>query len=221
MKKAFSLLLALAATVSGQLLPRQQAPEFMNVNSVIDGGFKKVSLGDYRGKYVVLLFYPFDFTYVCPTELISFSDNMSRFRELGAEVLGISTDSHFTHLAWTRTPRTEGGVGKLDFPLLADISKEISHRYGVLVETPEDDLYGAALRGLFIIDGNGIVRSSQVNDAPVGRSVEETIRLIQAFKHTDQHGEVCPANWKPGKATINPDQEKKIEFFSQEYKKDL
>ena len=158
--KAFSLLLmTLAATVSGHILPRQHAPDFQNVNSVVDGGFKKISLGDYKGKYVVLLFYPFDFTYVCPTELISFSDSMTKFRELDTEVLGISTDSHFTHLAWTRTPRTEGGVGKLDFPLLADISKDISHNYGVLVENPADDLYGAALRGLFIIDGNGKIRS--------------------------------------------------------------
>ena len=191
------------------------------MNAVIDGEFKKVSLQDYAGKYVVLLFYPFDFTYVCPTELISFSENMKRFRELDTAVLGISTDSHFTHLAWTRTPRNEGGVGKLDFPLLADISKDISHNYGVLVTNPADDLYGAALRGLFIIDGKGKIRTMQINDAPVGRSVEETIRLVQAFKHTDEHGEVCPANWKPGKATIIPDQEKKRTYFSSEYGKDL
>ncbi len=126
---------------------------------MVNDAFKKISLSDYAGKYVVLLFYPFDFTYVCPTELIAFSDSVSRFRELNTEVLGISTDSHFTHLAWTRTPRTEGGVGKLNFPLLADISKGISHNYGVLVEDHTDDLYGAPLRGLFIIDGTGKIRS--------------------------------------------------------------
>ena len=110
-------------------------------------------------------------------------------------MVACSVDSHFTHLAWTKTVRTEGGVGKLNFPLLADISKQVSRDYGVLVTNPEDDLYGAALRGLYILDGNTKIRSVQINDAPVGRSVDETIRLIQAFKHTDSHGEVCPANW--------------------------
>ena len=206
------------ALTSAHLLPRSLAPEFSNVNSVIDGGFKKVSLKDYAGKYVVLLFYPFDFTYVCPTELIAFSESMQRFKDMDTAVLGISTDSHFTHLAWTKTERKEGGVGKLNFPLLADISKEISHNYGVLVNNPEDDLYGAALRGLYIIDGNGKIRSIQINDAPVGRSVDETIRLVQAFKHTDTHGEVCPANWKPGSDTIIPDQDSKKEYFSKTFK---
>ena len=142
---------------------------------------------------------------------------MQRFKDMDTAVLGISTDSHFTHLAWTKTERKEGGVGKLNFPLLADISKEISHNYGVLVNNPEDDLYGAALRGLYIIDGNGKIRSIQINDAPVGRSVDETIRLVQAFKHTDTHGEVCPANWKPGSDTIIPDQDSKKEYFSKTY----
>ena len=210
--------MAALATTSAHLLPRNIAPEFNNVNSVIDGAFKKVSLKDYAGKYVVLLFYPFDFTYVCPTELIAFSDSMQKFKELDTAVLGISTDSHFTHLAWTKTARAEGGVGKLNFPLLADISKEISNDYGVLVTNPEDDLYGAALRGLYILDGDARIRSLQINDAPVGRSVDETIRLIQAFKHTDSHGEVCPANWKPGSATIIPDQDSKKEYFSQTFK---
>ena len=212
--------LALFAVASAaHLLPRQQAPSFSNVNAVIDGSFKKVSLGDYAGKYLVLLFYPFDFTYVCPTELIAFSESIGAFRDLGAEVLGISTDSHFTHLAWTRTPRNEGGLGSLSYPLLADISKDVSRSYGVLVEDSTDDLYGAALRGLYIIDGTGKIRSIQINDAPVGRSVDETLRLIQAFKHTDEHGEVCPANWKPGKKTIIPDQDQKNKYFSEAFKK--
>ena len=109
-------------------------------------------------------------------------------------------------------------MGKLNFPLLADISKEISHNYGVLVNDPEDELYGAALRGLFIVDGKGTIRSIQINDAPVGRSVDETIRLLQAFKHTDTHGEVCPANWKPGSDTIIPDQDSKKDYFSKTFK---
>lgn len=119
-------------------------------------------------------------------------------------MIGVSTDSHFTHLAWINTPRTEGGLGKIEFPLLADISKDLSRDYGVLVENVQDPMYGAALRGLFIIDGNGKVRSMQINDDAVGRSVDETLRLINGFKHADKHGEVCPANWQPGDRTIKP-----------------
>ena len=144
----------LTSEVAGMVGPRHVAPQFKNINAVIGQEFKTVSLDDYKGKYLVLVFYPFDFTYVCPTELISFSDNMSKFKEIGAEVLGISTDSHFTHLAWIKTPRTEGGLGKIDYPLLADISKHMSKDYGVLVEDPADEMFGAALRGIFIIDGN-------------------------------------------------------------------
>ena len=125
----------------------------------------------------MLLFYPFDFTYVCPTELIAFSEAAPKFAALNSSVIGISVDSHFTHLAWIKTPRNQGGVGHLNFPLLADISKDISRDYGVLVEDKHDDLYGASLRGLFIIDGNGVIRHMQINDAPVGRSVDEVIVL--------------------------------------------
>ena len=169
----------------------------------------------------MLLFYPFDFTYVCPTELIAFSENIAKFKELNTEVLGISTDSHFTHLAWLKTKREEGGIEQLSYPLIADISKEISKSYGVLVEDREDELFGAALRGLFIIDGKGKVRTLQINDAPVGRSVEETLRLIQAFQYTDVHGEVCPAGWRPGQKTIIPDQEKKRVYFQETFPRDL
>eukprot|EP00347_Sterkiella_histriomuscorum_P001524 403371701 len=222
MKTAFAILsLFLASVASLSILPRQNAPKFSNVNAVVNQEFKKVSIDDYKGKYLVLLFYPFDFTYVCPTELISFSENISKFRELGAEILGISTDSHFTHLAWIKTPRNEGGLGTLEYPLIADISKDISRSYGVLVEDKDDDLYGAALRGLYVIDGKGKIRSMQINDAPVGRNVEETLRLIQAFQHTDTHGEVCPANWKPGQKTIIPDQEQKKKYFSSEFDSSL
>jgi len=198
-------------------LPRQKAP-FFEANAVVNGKFKKISLNDYLGKYLVIIFYPFDFTYVCPTELIAYSDNLDKFRSIGAEVIGISTDSHHTHLAWTKTPRSEGGVEGLQIPLLADIGKSISRNYGVLIEDASDDLYGAALRGSYILDGNGTIRSLQINDAPVGRSVDETLRIIQAFKYTDKHGEVCPANWQPGSATIKPDQAQKLEYFQNEFK---
>ena len=126
--------LTLCSYVEAQPMPRSQAPDFKKVNAVVNGEFKEVSLADYSGKYVVLVFYPFDFTYVCPTELISFSENLKKFQDLGAEVLGVSTDSHFTHLAWVKTPRDQGGLGKIDYPLLADISKRMSKNYGVLVD---------------------------------------------------------------------------------------
>lgn len=202
------------------LLPRQKAP-FWSAMAVQNEKFVKLSSEEYKGKYVVLLFYPFDFTYVCPTEIIAFSNAASKFKELNTEVIGISTDSHFTHLAWIKTPKSAGGVGKLNIPLVADISKKISKAFGVLVEDETDELFGAALRGLFIIDNRGILRSYTINDAPVGRSVDETLRLISAFQYADQHGEVCPANWKPGSNTIKPDQEKKNEYFNKEYKDEL
>lgn len=127
--------------------------------------------------------------------------------------MGISCDSHFTHLAWAQTPRDEGGLGELNYPLLADISKQMAKDYGVLVTDADDGMYGAALRGLFILDPSNKLRSMQINDDAVGRSVEETIRLIQAFQFADEHGEVCPANWHPGDKTIVPDQEKKMQYF--------
>lgn len=133
-------------------LPRSMAPQFNGVNAVHNNEFTKVSLTDFKGKYLVLVFYPFDFTYVCPTELISFSEKLDEFKKLGAEVIGISTDSHFTHLAWLKTPRKDGGLGSISYPLLADISKDMSRDYGVLVEEEDDPMRGAALRGLFILD---------------------------------------------------------------------
>jgi alkyl hydroperoxide reductase subunit AhpC len=199
------------------LLPRQKAP-YWTATAVLNEKFIKINSEEYKGKYTILLFYPFDFTYVCPTELIAFSEATNEFKLLNAEVIGISTDSHFTHLAWLKTPRSQGGVGKLKFPLIADISKKISKSFGVLVEDETDELFGAALRGLYIIDDKGIIRSLTVNDASVGRSVDETLRLIRAFQYADLHGEVCPANWKPGQDTIIPDQEKKHEYFNNNYK---
>jgi len=210
-------LLLTSTQVEAFPMPRTIAPNFENVNAVVNGEFKKISLKDYAGKYLVIVFYPFDFTYVCPTELISFSESLKEFQSIGAEVIGVSTDSHHTHLAWINTDRKEGGLGKINYPLLADISKDLSRDYGVLVETEGDGMRGAALRGLFIIDPNGKIRSVQVNDDAVGRSVSETLRLIQAFQFADKNGEVCPANWKPGDKTIKPDQDLKKEFFKHEY----
>lgn len=150
-------------------------------------------------------------TFVCPTEIISFSDRINEFKELGAEVVGVSVDSQFSHLAWINTDRKHGGLGKLNYPLLADITKQISLNYGVLLEKD-----GVALRGTFIIDPNGVLRQFSVNDLPVGRSVSECLRLIKAFQFVEKHGEVCPANWDPKENpdTIKPDVQKSKEYFN-------
>ncbi|RVE61529.1 hypothetical protein OJAV_G00171620 [Oryzias javanicus] len=171
--------------------------------------FKDLKLSDYRGKYVVFFFYPLDFTFVCPTEIIAFSDAADDFRKIGCEVIAASVDSHFSHFAWTNTPRKQGGLGTMKIPLVSDTRRTISTDYGVL---KEDE--GIAYRGLFIIDDKGVLRQITINDLPVGRSVEETLRLVQAFQFTDKHGEVCPAGWKPGSDTIKPDVQKSKDFFS-------
>jgi len=151
------------------------------------------------GKWLVLFFYPLDFTFVCPTEIIAFSDAHARFEEIGAKVAAVSVDSAYTHLAWINTPRKDGGLGRVTFPLISDLTKEISRAYDVLTEG------GVSLRGLFIIDPKGIVRHATINDLPVGRNVDEAIRVIQAFQHVEKYGEVCPANWKPGEDTMKAD----------------
>eukprot|EP01135_Chromosphaera_perkinsii_P004209 Nk52_evm28s271 gene=Nk52_evmTU28s271 len=187
---------------------QKPAPQF-EADAVVNGEFKKIKLSDYKGKYVVFFFYPLDFTFVCPTEIVAFSDAAEEFRKLNVEVIACSIDSKFSHLAWTKTPRKEGGLGPMNIPLVSDLTKQISRDYGVLLEEE-----GIALRGLFIIDDKGILRQITVNDLPVGRSVDETLRLIQAFQFTDEYGEVCPANWKPGKATMVPEPEKSKNYFS-------
>ncbi|XP_033829558.1 peroxiredoxin-2 [Periophthalmus magnuspinnatus] len=196
---------------SGNAKIGQAAPNFQATALHIDGSFKEIKLSDYKGKYVVLFFYPLDFTFVCPTEIVAFSDRSDDFRQINCEVIGASVDSHFCHLAWTNTPRKQGGLGKMKIPLLADLTKSISRDYGVL---KEDD--GISYRGLFIIDDKGILRQITINDLPVGRSVDETLRLVQAFQYTDKHGEVCPAGWKPGSDTIVPEVGKSQAYFSKQ-----
>ncbi|KAH8548361.1 thioredoxin peroxidase 3 [Umbelopsis sp. PMI_123] len=184
------------------------APQFTST-AVVDGEFKEISLTDYRGQYVVFFWYPMDFTFVCPTEIIAFSDRIEEFKKLNTAVIAASTDSEFSHLAWINTPRKQGGLGEMKIPILADKTKKIAREYGVLLEDA-----GVALRGLFIIDPKGIVRQITINDLPVGRSVDETLRLVEAFQFTDKHGEVCPAGWQKGGKTIKPDVEKSKEYFS-------
>lgn len=169
---------------------------------------------EYINIYVIIITVHFSLflflsTFVCPTEIIAFSERAAEFKKIDCEIVAVSTDSHFTHLAWVNTPRKQGGLGEMDIPLLADKSMKISRAYGVL-----DEDTGIPFRGLFIIDGKGILRQATINDLPVGRSVDETLRLVQAFKHTDVHGEVCPANWKPGSKTMVADTKKSKDYFN-------
>ncbi|KAI0210430.1 Peroxiredoxin [Lamellibrachia satsuma] len=190
-----------------QLKMTEPAPDFKGT-AVVDGDFKTISLSDYKGKYLVFFFYPLDFTFVCPTEIIAFSDRAEEFRSIGCEVVACSTDSHFSHLAWVQTPRKQGGLGDMKIPLLSDKTGDIARAYGVY-----KDADGVAYRGLFVIDAKGNLRQVTINDMPVGRSVDETLRLVQAFQFTDKHGEVCPAGWKPGKATMKPDPKGSKAYF--------
>ena len=182
------------------------APSF-SLDAVLDGAFQKISLADYKGKWVFLLFYPLDFTFVCPTEILAFSDRIDEFNNLDSVVLGASIDSKFTHLAWTEQSRKEGGIKGLRYPLLADLNRQLCTDFGVL----NDD--GVAVRGLFLIDPDGIIQHATINNLDVGRSVDEALRVLQAFKFTREHGEVCPANWKPGADTIKPDVKKSKDYF--------
>ncbi|XP_068243147.1 peroxiredoxin 2 isoform X1 [Palaemon carinicauda] len=199
------------STMSNQVPAITKPAPVFKGTAVVDGQFKEISLADYQGKYVVFFFYPLDFTFVCPTEIIAFSDRAKEFRDINCEVIACSTDSHFSHLAWINTPRKEGGLGEMNIPLLADKSMDIARSYGVLKE--ED---GIAFRGLFIIDGKGNLRQATINDLPVGRDVDETLRLVQAFQFTDEHGEVCPAGWKPGAKTMKADPTGSKEYFQSE-----
>jgi alkyl hydroperoxide reductase subunit AhpC len=193
------------------VLVTKPAPEFKAQAVLKDGSFGELSLSQYRGKYVLLFFYPLDFTFVCPTEIIAFSDRVKEFSDLGVEVIGVSVDSHYSHLAWRNTPRTQGGIGPVGYPLVADLNKQIARDYDVLLND------AVALRGLFLIDKNGVVRHQVVNDLPLGRSVDEALRTVKALQFFEANGEVCPADWKEGKRTIKPSVAGSKEFFGAEY----
>jgi alkyl hydroperoxide reductase subunit AhpC len=175
------------------------APDF-TADAVVSGGFRQIKLSDYRGKYVVLFFYPLDFTFVCPTELVAFSDQLDEFTRRNCEVIGVSVDSKYTHLAWVNTPRKQGGVGQIRYPIVSDLNKAISRDYGVLLEAE-----GVALRALFLLDRDGIVRHILINDLVLGRSVGEVLRIVDALQHFEQHGEMCQANWSKGQAGLKQD----------------
>ncbi len=193
----------------GCLRVGQEAPDFA-ATAVIEQEFKDVKLSDYRGKYVVLFFYPLDFTFVCPTEIIAFSDRHEEFSKLNAEILGVSVDSQFSHLAWIQTDRKNGGIGDISYPLVADLKKEIASAYNVL-----DPDAGIALRGLFIIDKEGIIQQATINNLGFGRSVDETLRNLKAIQYIQTHpDEVCPAGWQEGDKTMIPDPVKSKVYFS-------
>jgi len=179
-------------------LVTKEAPEFAAQAVMPDNSFAELKLSSYRGKYVVLFFYPLDFTFVCPSEIIAFDAALAKFEKKNAQVIGVSVDSHFTHLAWKGTPRNQGGIGPIKYPLVADLTKQIARDYGVLLDG------GVALRGLFLIDKAGVVRHALINDLPIGRSVDEALRVLDALQFHEQHGDVCPANWHAGEEAMKP-----------------
>ena len=177
------------AVLVGKAAPDFTAPAVYGNNEI-----KDLKMSDYKGKYVVLFFYPLDFTFVCPSELIAFDHRLDEFQKRGVEVIGCSIDSHFTHLAWKNTPVNNGGIGQVQYPLVADIKHSIAQAYDV------ESAGGVAFRGSFLIDKNGVVRHQIVNDLPLGRDIDEMLRMVDALQFTEEHGEVCPAGWQKGKA---------------------
>jgi len=184
-----------------------KAPAF-KATALVNGDFKEMSLDNFKGKWKVLFFYPLDFTFVCPTEIVAFSEAAEKFRSIGCELIGCSVDSQFSHLAWTQQPRNKGGLGEMKIPLLADITKQIANDYGVLVDN------SVALRGTFIIDNNDIIQQATINNLSVGRNVDEILRLVEAYQYTATHGEVCPAGWTKGDKTMKPDPKGSQEYFN-------
>jgi peroxiredoxin 2/4 len=179
-------------------LVTQQAPDFTAEAVMPDNSFGSITLSALKGKYVVLFFYPLDFTFVCPSEILAFNKKVAEFKTRNCELIGVSVDSKFTHLAWKNTAIENGGIGNIQYPLVQDLNKEIAKAYGILFNG------AVALRGLFLIDPTGKVRPSVINDLPLGRNVDEALRMVDAVQFSDTHGEVCPANWKQGEDAMKP-----------------
>jgi len=187
----------------------KEAPDF-NAPAVMPSGVieENFKLSDLRGKYVVLFFWPLDFTFVCPTEIIAHDRRMEQFKERGVEVVGISIDSQFTHFAWRNTPVDQGGIGPIQFPMVADITHEITRSYGI--EHPD----GVAMRASFLIDKEGVVQHQVVNNLPLGRNVDEMLRMVDALQFTEEHGEVCPAGWQKGESGMQATAEGVSDYLS-------
>jgi peroxiredoxin (alkyl hydroperoxide reductase subunit C) len=190
-------------------LVTKEAPDFTATAVMGDNSFnEEYKLSDLRGKYAVVFFYPLDFTFVCPSEIIAFDKAYEKFQAKNCEVVGVSVDSHFSHWAWKNTPVDQGGIGQIKFPLVADLTKQISRDFGVLFND------AIALRGLFLIDKEGVVRHAVINDLPLGRNVDEALRMLDALQFTEEHGEVCPANWIAGDEAMKPTAEGVAEYLS-------
>ncbi len=190
------------------VLVGKKAPEFTATAVKKNEILENFKLSDFQGKYVVLFFYPLDFTFVCPTELHAFSEKLEEFQKRNVELIGVSIDSHFSHLAWLNTPKSQGGIQGVSYPIVSDLNKSISADYDVLVENA-----GIAYRGLFLLDKDHVVRHQVVNDLPLGRNVSETLRMVDALQYTEKHGEVCPANWNQGDKSMVPTKDGLEEFF--------
>lgn len=191
------------------LLVTQPAPDFTATAVMPDNTFKEdFRLSDFRGKYVLLFFYPLNFTFVCPSEILAFDKAVKEFEENNCQIIGVSIDSAYSHLAWKNTRVNDGGIGNIQYPLVADLDKSISRSYEVLLNS------SIALRGLFLIDRAGIVRHMVVNDLPLGRSVTEALRLLHALQFTEKYGEVCPANWQKGEEAMKPTAAGVAEYLS-------
>jgi peroxiredoxin (alkyl hydroperoxide reductase subunit C) len=188
------------------VLVGKPAPDF-KADAVVNGKFETVTLSAYKGKYVVLFFYPLDFTFVCPTELHAFQEKLAEFKKRNAEVIGVSVDSKFSHLAWINTPKKVGGINGVTYPLVADITKKISADYDVLKDG------SVAYRGVFLIDKNGIVQHQTVNELGLGRNIDEELRMVDALIHLEKYGEVCPANWTEGKQAMKADDAGLKDYF--------
>lgn len=193
-------------------LVTKEAPDFTAKAVLSDNSIEDFSLSSLRGRFTVLFFYPLDFTFVCPSEIIAFDKKLNEFKERNCEVVGVSVDSEYSHYAWKNTAINEGGIGNIQFPLVADLTKNISRDYGVLFNE------SVALRGLFLIDREGIVRHELVNDLPLGRSVDEALRILDALQYVEKHGEVCPANWNSGDKAMVPTAEGVSKYLSEEIK---
>lgn len=192
-----------------RLLIGKKAPSFRTKAAQGEKIIDEFSLDNFLGKYVVLFFYPLDFTFVCPTELHAFQEALPKFKQKNAQIIGCSVDSGFSHLAWLSTPKAKGGIEGIEYPIISDLNKKIANDYGVLHEEE-----GIAYRGLFLIDRQGIIRHLLINDFPLGRSVEEALRILDALICFEAHGEVCPANWSMGKKTMQPDTIGLVNYFS-------
>ncbi len=208
------------------MLVTKKAPEFNTQAVMPDNSIQEVKLSDYKGKKVVLFFYPLDFTFVCPTELLAFDKRLGEFESRGVQVLGCSVDSRWSHLAWKNTDVNKGGIGNVQYPILQDLDKSIARNYDVLVgatdafvET-EDSAEntsvggGVALRGSFLIDEDGVVRHAVLNDLPLGRNIDEMLRMVDALSYHQKHGEVCPAGWKDGDSAMKESPEGVADYLS-------